>query len=286
MAQSRRAFLQSAGTVGALTALHPYSLFASTGQAHLRIMETTDLHVHIFPYDYYGDRPAENVGLARTASIINSIRAEASNALLVDNGDFLQGNPMGDFMAYEKGMSEGTVHPIITAMNTLGFDCSTLGNHEFNYGLDFLDAVLGGAEFPFVCANVANGALGATARDDKSLNNVKPYTILDRTVVTGDGTEHAIRVGLVGFVPQQILTWDRRWLNGNVSTRDIVDAAAAWVPEMKEAGADVIIALSHSGIESGSRREGMENASFHLAGIEGIDALVTGHHHRVFPSPA
>jgi len=284
--QSRRAFLQSAGALGALTALHPFSVFASTGQAHLRIMETTDLHVHIFPYDYYGDKPAENVGLARTASIINNIRAEASNALLVDNGDFLQGNPMGDYMAYEKGMSEGTIHPIISAMNTLGFDCSTLGNHEFNYGLDFLDAVLGGADFPFVCANVANGELAAAPRDDKPLNNVKPYTILDRTVLTGDGTEHAIRVGLVGFVPQQILTWDRRWLNGNVTTRDIVDAAAAWVPEMKEAGADVIIALSHSGIEAGTRREGMENASFHVAGIDGIDAIVTGHHHRIFPSPA
>lgn len=154
--QSRRKFLQTAGAFGAVSMLHPYSVFASTSQAHLRIMETTDLHVHVFPYDYYGDKPADNVGLARTAAIINEIRAEASNALLVDNGDFLQGNPMGDYIAYERGMSEGKVHPIISAMNTLGFDCSTLGNHEFNYGLDFLDASLGGADFPFVCANIAS----------------------------------------------------------------------------------------------------------------------------------
>jgi len=197
---SRRAFMQSAGALGALSLLHPYSVFASTGQAHLRIMETTDLHVHVFPYDYYGDKPADNVGLARTATIINSIRAEASNALLVDNGDFLQGNPMGDFIAYERGMSAGQVHPVIAAMNALGFDCSTLGNHEFNYGLDFMNAVLAGANFPFVCANVANGALGATAQADTPLSHVKPYTILDRMVTTGDGTEHAIKVGLIGFV--------------------------------------------------------------------------------------
>ena len=284
--QSRRQFLQTAGAFSAVSMLHPYSVFAASGQAHLRIMETTDLHVHIFPYDYYGDKPADNVGLARTATIINAIRAEASNALLVDNGDFLQGNPMGDYIAYERGMSEGQVHPIISAMNTLGFDCSTLGNHEFNYGLDFMDAVLGGAEFPFVCANIANGNLGATAQDDKPLNNVKPYTLLKQRVMMGDGTEQDVNVGLIGFVPQQILNWDRRWLKGNVTTRDIVDAAATWVPEMKEAGADIIVALSHSGIEGGSRKDGMENASLHLAGVDGIDALVTGHHHRVFPGPA
>jgi 2',3'-cyclic-nucleotide 2'-phosphodiesterase/3'-nucleotidase len=90
------------------------------------------------PYDYYGDRPVDTVGLARTASLIDGIRAEATNSILLDNGDFLQGNPMGDYMAYERGMSEGDMHPMIAAMNTLGFDASTLGNHEFNYGLDFL----------------------------------------------------------------------------------------------------------------------------------------------------
>lgn len=284
--QSRRGFIQSAGALGALTVLHPYSVFASSGQAHLRIMETTDLHVHVFPYDYYGDKPAENVGLARTAAIINSIRAEASNALLVDNGDFLQGNPMGDYIAYERGMSEGQVHPVISAMNTLGFDCSTLGNHEFNYGLEFMEAVLGGASFPFVCANVASGTLAASARNDTPLNHVKPYVILDRKVVSGDGVEHNIKVGLIGFVPQQIMNWDRRWLNGNVATRDIVASAESYVPEMKEAGADVIIALSHSGIDASGQQDGMENASLYLAGVNDIDAVVTGHHHRVFPSPA
>ena len=101
-------------------------------------METTDLHVHVFPYDYYSDKPIDTVGLARTAAHIADIRAEATNSMLLDNGDFLQGNPMGDYIAYERGMKDGDMHPIIAAMNTLGFDASTLGNHEFNYGLDFL----------------------------------------------------------------------------------------------------------------------------------------------------
>jgi 2',3'-cyclic-nucleotide 2'-phosphodiesterase/3'-nucleotidase len=133
----RRAFL---ATTAGFIAMHPFSLRAQAGQAHLRIMETTDIHVHVFPYDYYGDRPVDTVGLARTASLVAGIRAEATNSMLLDNGDFLQGNPMGDYMAYERGMSEGDdLHPMIAAMNTLGFDASTLGNHEFNYGLDVPD---------------------------------------------------------------------------------------------------------------------------------------------------
>ncbi|MBX2839340.1 MAG: bifunctional 2',3'-cyclic-nucleotide 2'-phosphodiesterase/3'-nucleotidase [Gammaproteobacteria bacterium] len=280
---SRRHFIQAAGAGTTLAMLHPFSVFAKSNQAHLRIMETTDLHVHVYPYDYYGDKPVDNVGLARTASIIKAIREEASNSMLIDNGDFLQGNPMGDYIAYEKGMSAGDIHPVIAAMNTLNFDATTLGNHEFNYGLEFLDAALAGADFPVVCANIANGKLAASATADASLPNVKPYVILERTVVDGDGMEHSVNVGLIGFVPQQILNWDKRWLEGNIETRDIVAAAQAWVPQMKEAGADVIIALSHSGIDASSRVDGMENASLHLAAVDGIDGLLTGHHHLVFP---
>ncbi len=276
----RRSFL--AGTAGAaLIALHPFSVKAASNQAHLRLMETTDLHVHVFPYDYYGDRPTDTVGLARTASIINSIRAESTNSMLVDNGDFLQGNPMGDYIAYERGMKEGDSHPVITAMNTLGYEASTLGNHEFNYGLDFLMKSLAGASFPVVSANIAK-EMGDNPRADKTL--LKPYVLLDKKVKDGSGQEHAIKVGLIGFVPPQIMNWDRRHLEGKVNTRDIVETAKAYIPEMKEAGADIIIALSHSGIGDAKHSEGMENASVPLAQIDGIDALMTGHSHLVFPS--
>ncbi|PHO05834.1 bifunctional 2',3'-cyclic-nucleotide 2'-phosphodiesterase/3'-nucleotidase [Rhodobacteraceae bacterium 4F10] len=277
---NRRAFL---GAGASFVALHPYSAIAASNQAHLRIMETTDLHVHVFPYDYYGDKPVDTVGLARTASLINDVRAESTNSLLFDNGDFLQGNPMGDYIAYERGMAEGDKHPIISALNVLGFDGATVGNHEFNYGLDFLMKSLGGAKFPVVCANVSLEQ-GATPRDDKTL--LKPYVILDRQITDGSGQTHPIRVGLIGFVPPQIMNWDRRHLEGKVQARDIVETARAWVPQMKEDGADIIIALSHSGIGEADHIEGQENASIPLAAVEGIDAILTGHHHRVFPSPA
>ena len=280
-AMSRRTFLSTTASAS-IVALHPFSARAAAGQAHLRIMETTDLHVHVWPYDYYSDRAVDTVGLARTAAHIADIRSEATNSLLLDNGDFLQGNPMGDYIAYERGMKDGDMHPIITAMNTVGFDASTLGNHEFNYGLDFLMKSLAGANFPIVSANVVKER-GASPTADTTL--VKPYVILDRELTDGAGEKHPIRIGLIGFVPPQIMNWDRKHLEGNVTARDILETARAYVPQMREEGADIIIALSHSGIGSADETDLMENASVPLAAIDGIDALVTGHSHLVFPSP-
>ncbi|KAA2312926.1 bifunctional 2',3'-cyclic-nucleotide 2'-phosphodiesterase/3'-nucleotidase [Pseudooceanicola sediminis] len=279
---SRRGFL--AGTVAgaSLLSLHPFSARAAGAQAHLRIMETTDLHVHVFPYNYYADKADDTVGLARTAAHVDTIRAEATNSMLIDNGDFLQGNPLGDYIAYERGMKEGDMHPVIAAMNTLGYEASTLGNHEFNYGLDFLMKSVAGANFPVISANVVK-EMAASPTGDKTL--LPPYVILDKTIVVGDGSAHPIKIGLIGFVPPQIMNWDRKNLEGKVNARDIVETARAYVPQMKEEGADIIIALSHSGIGSANHEDGMENASVPLAAVEGIDALLTGHSHLVFPSP-
>ena len=266
---------------GALIMLHPFSARAQANQAHLRIMETTDIHVNVLPYDYYADKANDTMGLSRTASLIDAVRKEATNSMLIDNGDLLQGNPMGDYIAYEKGLKEGDLHPIMKGMNLLGYECSTLGNHEFNYGLSFLDKVLAGANFPFVCANLIRGTeLAANPRDDKLY--LKPYVILDKKIKDGSGAEQPIKIGVIGFVPPQIMVWDLKNLEGNVKTRDIVEAAKAWVPQMKEEGADIVIALSHSGIDV-KQGDMMENASFFVAGVEGIDAVFTGHQHLVFP---
>lgn len=266
-----------------MTTLHAFSTLQTLGLVHLRIMETSDLHVHVMPYDYYADRATDHVGLARTATLIARARAQAANSLLLDNGDFLQGNPMGDYIAQSRGLRPGEVHPIFAAMNLLGYDAATLGNHEFNYGLDYLLTALQGAAFPIVSANIAR-RLGASACDDDTL--VPPYLILDRMLTDGVAMTHPIRIGLIGFAPPQITQWDRAHLEGRLFTRDILEAAAGLVPKMKAEGADIIIALSHSGIGDASASDGMENASTALAGIDGIDAVLTGHSHLVFPSPA
>lgn len=280
---TRRSLLGGLAATSALVVLHPFAARAQANQAHLRIMETTDIHVHVFPYDYYGDKPNDTMGLARTASIIDSIRAEAGNSMLIDNGDFLQGNPMGDYVAYERGMKDGDQHPVVKAMNVLGYDAGTLGNHEFNYGLDFMFKVLSGAGFPYVCANLTKGMLASDPKQDELF--FKPYVIIEKQIRDGSGATSPVKVGFIGFVPPQIMLWDAKHLEGKAQTRDIIDAAKAWVPAMKEEGADIIVALSHSGIDGSGMSDRMENASLYLAAVDGIDAVFTGHQHLVFPGP-
>lgn len=251
------------------------------GQVHLRLIATTDLHSYVFPYDYFTDRPSDTVGLARTAALIAEARAEVANALVLDNGDFLQGNPLGDYMAYEHEPTPGLPHPMLRAMAAAGIEATTLGNHEFNYGLDYLLRALAEAPFPVVSANVAT-ALGPVPAEDETL--VRPWAILEREVVDGAGARHRLRIGLIGFAPPQILQWDHHVLKGNLAARDIVATAMARVPELRAAGADIVVALAHTGIGPAEPEPGMENAATALGAVPGIDAVLCGHTHRLFPS--
>ena len=129
--------------------------------------------------------------------------------MLIDNGDFLQGNPMGDYIAYERGMKEGDVHPVMKGMNLLGYECSTLGNHEFNYGLVFLRQGAGRRQLPVrLRQSDPRHQLAANPRDDKLY--LKPYVILDKKIKDGAGAEQPIKVGVIGFVPPQIMIWDAK----------------------------------------------------------------------------
>lgn len=274
----RRVFI-SVGLVSLVAAGH-----AAAADVKLRIMATTDLHMHAMNYDYYQNKEVDGFGLARTATLIRDARAQARNSLLFDNGDLLQGNPMGDYMARSRGLSFGEVHPIYKAMNLLDYDAANIGNHEFNYGLDFLLKSISGANFPYVLSNV----YAVDADDDPSNDRhyIKPYTILARRVMDQDGEWHDINVGVIGFTPPQIMNWDKGHLDGKLTVRGIVETAEKLVPMMREEGADIIIAIPHSGIAE-SHPEGLkENATAELAMVEGIDAILFGHAHTVFPSEA
>ncbi|GGX49236.1 bifunctional 2',3'-cyclic-nucleotide 2'-phosphodiesterase/3'-nucleotidase [Saccharospirillum salsuginis] len=250
----------------------------------LRVMETTDIHMHLVDYDYYSDSTNVTVGLARTAALINQARAEAANSVLVDNGDLIQGNPLGDYVAKGRVLRFGETHPAYKAMNLLDYDVGNIGNHEFNYGLDFLNKALHGANFPYIVSNVV-----VDDGDDDPSNDqpyFQPYLIKDKTVTDADGQLHRLRIGYIGFVPPQIMVWDKDNLTGLVKATDIVETARRYVPEMKAKGADIVVAIPHSGMVD-SRREGMdEHATHYLAQVDGIDAIMFGHSHTVFPGDA
>ncbi|UTE77362.1 bifunctional 2',3'-cyclic-nucleotide 2'-phosphodiesterase/3'-nucleotidase [Rossellomorea sp. KS-H15a] len=248
----------------------------------LRILETTDIHVNLVNYDYYQDTATDKYGLAKTATLIKQARSESKNNLLFDNGDLIQGNPLGDYVAKEDPLQDGEIHPVYKAMNLLNYDAGNIGNHEFNYGLDFLGTSLGGSNFPYVNANVYEDDQDGNPDNDK--NYFKPYEILDRTVVDEDGEEHAIKVGVIGFVPPQIMQWDKANLEGNVIAKDIIETANKFVPQMKAEGADVIVAIPHSGIGNVTQEGMEENATYDLSKVEGINAILFGHSHGVFPS--
>lgn len=240
----------------------------------LRVLETSDLHSNMMDFDYYKDTPAAKFGLVRTASLIHAARQEVKNSVLVDNGDLIQGSPLGDYIA-AKGLNEGDVHPAFKALNSLDYSVGSLGNHEFNYGLPYLKKALAGARFPYINANVIDEKTG------KPL--LPPYLIKETPVVDRDGKKHNLKIGYIGFVPPQITIWDKANLKGKVRVNDITETARHYVPEMRARGADVVIAVAHSGLSSEPYQAMAENSVYYLSQVPGIDAIMFGHAHAVFP---
>lgn len=244
----------------------------------VRILATTDLHTNLVNYDYYQDKPAETLGLAKTAVLIEDAKAENPNVILVDNGDTIQGTPLGNYKSLIDPIEDGEQHPMYTALDTLGFDAGTLGNHEFNYGLDYLRKVISTAGMPLLNANVLN----PTTKDFI----YQPYTIVDKTFTDTTGKAVSLKVGITGIVPPQILNWDKAYLEGKVIVRDAVEAVRDIVPVIRENGADIVLVLSHSGIGDDQYEIGEENVGYQIASLSGVDAVITGHSHAEFPGTA
>ena len=240
----------------------------------LRIMETSDLHSNMMDFDYYKDTSTEKFGLVRTASLINDARNEVKNSVLVDNGDLIQGSPLADYMS-AKGLKAGDIHPVYKALNTLDYTVGTLGNHEFNYGLDYLKNALAGAKFPYINANVID------VKTNQPM--FTPYLIKDTEVVDKDGKKQTLKIGYIGVVPPQIMGWDKANLSGKVTVNDITETVRKYVPEMREKGADVVVVLAHSGLSADPYKVMAENSVYYLSEIPGVDAIMFGHAHAVFP---
>ena len=242
----------------------------------VRILATTDLHTNLVNYDYYQDKPVETLGLAKTAVLIEKAKKENPNVLLVDNGDTIQGTPLGTYKAIVDPVEKGEQHPMYAALQALGFEAGTLGNHEFNYGLDYLNRVIETAGMPLVNANVLDPATGKFI--------YQPYKIIEKTFTDTQGRLTTVKIGVTGIVPPQILNWDKANLEGKVVVRDSVEAIRDIIPEMRKAGADITLVLAHSGIGDDKYEKGEENEGYQIASLPGVDAVVTGHSHAEFPS--
>lgn len=257
----------------------------ATNTATLRILETTDLHSNLMPYDYYQDTDKGiNYGLAKTASLIKQAREEVepSNSMLFDAGDMIQGTPLADYVNKVKPLGKDDTHPLFRAMNYLKYDGGIVGNHEFNYGLDYLKNVLEEVDFPIVNANIYED--DHDNNPDNDVNYFTPFKIIDKTIKDAKGNDAKIKVGIIGFAPPQIMNWDKDNLSGKVITKDIVQQAKKFIPEMKKAGANVIVAIAHSGCDIAEEgQELAENAVYDLTKVPGIDAMLFGHAHLQFP---
>ena len=219
----------------------------------LVIMHTNDTHSQIDPYSYKDD---VNVGgYLRREAAIREVRAENPYTLLLDAGDFSQGTPYFNFF---KGYME------VRLMNAMHYDAATLGNHEFDNGCSALAARLKTADFPVVCANYqfANKKLAKV---------IKPYVVIERgghkIGIFGLG------VNLDGYIAPQIVR--------EVTYLDPVETARKMVAELKAQNCDLIVCLSHLGVDTMTK----DNDIVIARQVPEIDVIVGGHTHEELKEP-
>ncbi len=234
----------------------------------LVVAATTDVHGRVRGWNYETNRPDSSRGLSRAATIVDSVRAAAPGCvILLDAGDLLQGNSLTYVAA--RVTPAGTPHPVMAAMNAMHYDASAVGNHEFNYGVPFLDRTIAQATFPFLATNAY--------RPDGS-HAFRGWTMLAR------GTA---KIAVVGATTPGSMVWDRDNLSGRIVIRDIVPEVRAAVAEARGAGADVVLVTMHSGLDGGSSYDTVstgvpsENVAARVAReVPGIDLIVFGHSHQ------
>ncbi|CAL9416046.1 bifunctional metallophosphatase/5'-nucleotidase [Streptomyces sp. enrichment culture] len=248
----------------------------------LTVLGTTDLHGHVFNWDYfkdaeYADEAGNAQGLARVSTLVNQVREEKGrhNTLLLDAGDTIQGTPLTYYYAKVDPITAegGPVHPMARAMNAIGYDAVALGNHEFNYGIETLRRFEEQCDFPL---------LGANAVDAKTLRPAFPPYFMKTFRVKG---APPVRVAVLGLTNPGIAIWDKAYVQGKLAFPGLEEQAAKWVPKLRSMGADVVVVSAHSG-SSGTSSYGdqvpyVENAAANVARqVPGIDAILVGHAHE------
>lgn len=237
------------------------------GSVDLVVAATTDVHGRVRGWDYYADAPDSLRGLARVATVVDSLRrVSVTYPIVVDAGDIIQGSPL----AYVAARVDTTMrNPVIAAMNAIQYDAAAIGNHEFNYGVAYLDRAIAEASFPLLATN---------AYSPDGRRRFRGWAL---------STRRGVRVALVGATTPGSMVWDRDNLAGRVVIRDIVPEVRDAVRDARNSGADVVIVLLHSGLDEPSSYDTVstgvpsENVAARVAHeVRGIDLIVYGHSHK------
>jgi 2',3'-cyclic-nucleotide 2'-phosphodiesterase (5'-nucleotidase family) len=244
-------------------------LASSADSIDLAIATTTDVHGRITAWDYYANRAETIRGLTRAATIVDSVRsANPDRVILLDAGDLLQGNPLAYVAAR---VSTNRANPIIAAMNAMHYDAAAIGNHEYNYGVPYLDSAVAQANFPFLSANTYRAG-------EPAVHAYRPWTIVER---------EGIKIGIVGATTPGVTLWDAENIRDRVRFGDIVPAVRDAVKAVSAAGADIVLVTVHSGLNEPSSYDTVttgvpsENVAARIAAeVPGIDLILYGHSHK------
>ena len=254
--------------LGLVFASFPFKVAMAATTVKITLLETSDVHGAIYPYDYFKDALA-NGGFAKLSTLVKGVRADNPNTLLLDNGDNQQGTPL----TYYFNKVDTTVpNPVIAAMNIMGYDAMTLGNHEFNYGLSIVDKARSESKFPWLSANIYK---------EDGTNYFTPYIV--KTVA-------GVKVGILGLTTKNIPNWEVPANIKGLVFKDTVEEAQKWVKILKDTEkVDLVVLLAHEGFEKDidtgkDLGTSIENQAYAIATtVPGIDVMLTGHTHLSIP---
>jgi 2',3'-cyclic-nucleotide 2'-phosphodiesterase/3'-nucleotidase len=236
-------------------------------QLHIKIIETSDVHGAIMPYDLVEDKAVKS-SLAQVYTYVEQERANKDQVvILLDNGDILQGDPMVYFYNYER---TDTLHLVASVMNYMAYDAATVGNHDIEAGHPVYDRLRDAFDFPWLAAN---------AIDTKSRKPYfKPYTMLEY---------RGVKVAVLGMITPAIPKWLPPDIWSGMEFQDMIESAKYWVEEIKSTEKpDLLIGLFHAGIDYTYGQQQAEtpmneNASRLVAEqVPGFDIVFVGHDHE------
>lgn len=232
----------------------------------LIILSTADVHGHVYPWDYYSDEPDERHSLLKVATLIDSVRSTQPNTILLDAGDWLQGNPFAEFFAR---VDTTGYYPFLQTLDFLDFDGVVVGNHEFNFGLPHLHYRMKQTDTPFMAANAVQKSDGKPAYTPYIIREIDGYNI-----------------GVIALTTPGSAVWDRPRVEGILRFEDGVETALLYTEKLYDKGADVIVMVMHSGFEGStsytSDTLGPENFGRLIADqVPGVHAIIASHTHRV-----